>query len=84
MFSSLRWRLVDCLSLLRGYDVLFVGVRCSPEELTRREIARGDRTPGQAAAQIAKVHAHGDYDLEVDTTDTSAYELTDLRSRLVG
>ncbi len=42
-------------------------VRCSLEELTRRERARGDRPPRTAAAQFEVVHAHGDYDVEVDT-----------------
>src|SRR4029077_10910009 len=37
-------------------DVLWVGVRCSPEEAARRERARGDRVIGQAAAQAEIVH----------------------------
>ncbi|MDP9365585.1 MAG: chloramphenicol phosphotransferase CPT family protein, partial [Chloroflexota bacterium] len=31
------------------------------------ERARGDRTLGQARAQLGPVHAHDAYDLEVDT-----------------
>ncbi|MFG3157947.1 chloramphenicol phosphotransferase CPT family protein [Streptomyces sp. NPDC048219] len=61
------WRLLDCLSVLRPEDVLFVGVHCPPEELTRRERARGDRPVGLAAHQYDLVHRHGDYDLECDT-----------------
>ena len=68
---SERWRLIDCLRVLDGYEVMFVAVRCSPRELARRERARGDREPGQAAAQQERVHAHGIYDLECDTTTTS-------------
>jgi chloramphenicol 3-O phosphotransferase len=68
---SERWRLLDCLDVLADCDVLFVGVRCDPVELDRRERARGDRLPGSAAAQAPLVHAHGDYDLECDTTATS-------------
>ncbi|MFB9239249.1 chloramphenicol phosphotransferase CPT family protein [Plantactinospora siamensis] len=64
------WRLVDCLRVFNGLDVVFVGVHCSIEELHRRELARRDRAPGQAAAQIAQVHAHGCYDLTCDTTTT--------------
>jgi chloramphenicol 3-O-phosphotransferase len=52
-------------------DVTFVGVHCDPVELARRERARGDRVPGQAAAQLTQVHAHGTYDLECDTTTDS-------------
>jgi chloramphenicol 3-O phosphotransferase len=68
---SEQWRLLDCLAVLDGLDVVFVGVRCSEPELARREKARGDRPPGQASAQLEQVHAHGAYDLECDTTTTS-------------
>ncbi|MFF4341230.1 chloramphenicol phosphotransferase CPT family protein [Kitasatospora sp. NPDC001540] len=61
------WRLLDCLAVLRPEDVLFVGVHCPVDELTRRELARGDRPPGLAAHQYDLVHRHGDYDLECDT-----------------
>jgi len=66
------WRLLDCLEVMKGLDVVFVGVRCPAAELTRREQARGDRDPGTAAAQQERVHEHGDYDLECDTASTSA------------
>lgn len=62
------WRLRDCLAVLGGLDVILVGVHCRPEELIRRERARGDRDIGQAAAQLEQVHGHLLYDLECDTT----------------
>lgn len=65
---SEQWRLLDCLSVLRGLDVVFIGVRCSSQELARREQERGDREPGQAVAQVPQVHAYGGYDIECDTT----------------
>ncbi|MFJ5228195.1 chloramphenicol phosphotransferase CPT family protein [Streptomyces sp. NPDC088400] len=68
------WRLLDCLTVLRPQDVLFVGVRCSLGEVVRREQARGDRPAGLAAHQYELVHSHGDYDLECDTSKTSARE----------
>jgi chloramphenicol 3-O phosphotransferase len=68
---SEQWRLLDCLRLLAGYEVTFVAVRCSAQELASRERARGDREAGHAAAQLAEVHAHGVYDLECDTTATT-------------
>jgi len=68
---SEQWRLLDCLTVLAGLDVVFVGVRCSGPELERRERARGDRAPGHAAAQERQVHARGVYDIECDTTVTS-------------
>jgi chloramphenicol 3-O phosphotransferase len=72
------WRLIDCLTVLRPEDVLFVGVHCSREELARREEARGDRPSGLAALQYDVVHQHGDYDFECDTTTTSPRECAAL------
>ena len=69
---SERWRLLDCLAVLNGLDVVFVGVRCPEQELARREKARSDRQPGQAAAQLRQVHSYGSYDIECDTTTASA------------
>lgn len=62
------WRLRDCLAIMTGIDVVFVGVHCSLDELRRREQGRGDRPVGTAASQIEQVHAHTIYDLEVDTS----------------
>ncbi|MBG7702421.1 AAA family ATPase [Streptomyces sp. MC1] len=69
---SEEWRLLDCLRLFSARDVVLVGVRCSPEELARREQARGDRPVGLAAHQFQRVHAHGLYDVQCDTTTAGA------------
>jgi chloramphenicol 3-O phosphotransferase len=61
----------SALTVLAGLDVLLVGVHCSAAELARRERTRGDREPGQAAYQLERVHAHGLYELECDTTSAS-------------
>ena len=61
------WRLRDCLTVLAGYDVIFVGVHCSLPELERREHVRGTRPIGLAASQFAAVHSHGVYDIECHT-----------------
>ncbi len=55
---------------LDGLDVLWVGVRCAGPVAAGREIARGDRVSGMAAAQADVVHQGVTYDLEVDTTHT--------------
>src|SRR5690242_15266810 len=68
------WRLLDCLAVMAGYRVVFVGVRFAPAELERRERECGDRTPGMAVAQEPLVHAHGRYDVECDTTEASPYD----------
>jgi chloramphenicol 3-O phosphotransferase len=68
-----RWRLADLLTTLDGYDVTLVEVRCDPQELERRERARGDRPAGLARSQTA-VYGIGELDIAVDTTSKSAEE----------
>ncbi|GAA2756935.1 chloramphenicol phosphotransferase CPT [Actinopolymorpha rutila] len=67
--SQQRWR-----KALDGLPVLWVGVRCDPDVAAAREAARGDRTVGMAASQALLVHEGVSYDLEVDTSTTSALE----------
>jgi len=57
----------ECVEGLAGHPVLFVGVQCPLQELERRERER-EREPGTARRQYEVVHAHGDYDLEIDTS----------------
>ncbi|WP_332875442.1 phosphotransferase-like protein [Ornithinimicrobium sediminis] len=68
------WDLADALA---GVLAVLVGVRCPPEVLAARERARADRTLGQAVAQHAAVHAHGGYDVEVDTSSQGPDEAAD-------
>lgn len=70
-----RELLDDWVTALDGIDVFFVGVRCSPEELTLRQRARRDREPGVAIAAMKRIHAHAVYDLEVDSTVTPSSAL---------
>jgi chloramphenicol 3-O phosphotransferase len=58
----------DCLTLLKDEEVVFVGVRCPLDEVVRRERERGDRQIGRAAYHFDRVHAHGVYDVECDTS----------------
>lgn len=60
--------LLDCLRLLEGVEVLFVGIRCPIEVVEQRERNRSNRFLGQARGHFDIVHAHGIYDLEVDTS----------------
>ena len=55
-------RLVE---LLQPFDVCFVGIHCSLEELARREAARGDREIGSAARDYHAIHRQLRYDLEL-------------------
>ena len=59
---------VPCAQAFHGLDVLFVAVRCPLETVERREIERGDRPRGLARYQHDRVHSHGTYDIEVDTS----------------
>jgi chloramphenicol 3-O phosphotransferase len=65
--SQRRWQ-----DALDGLDVLWVGVRCDPDVAAGREIARGDRVAGMAAAQASLVHEGVTYDMTVDTTHDEA------------
>lgn len=67
--SQQRWR-----QALDGLRVLWIGVRCESAVAVGREIARGDRVTGMAAAQADLVHRGVVYDLEVDTTHTESLE----------
>lgn len=66
---SETWRLDDLLDVLEGYDVTLVDVRCSSDELERRERARGDRPVGLARSQ--NTFRHNDCDIAVDNTARS-------------
>jgi chloramphenicol 3-O phosphotransferase len=54
------------VTLLRGFDVFFVGVHCPLDELERREAARGDRPVGGARRDFETIHRHATYDLQLD------------------
>jgi chloramphenicol 3-O phosphotransferase len=68
---------------LAGMDVVWVGIRCSPEVAEERNRARGDRFAGLARAQTATVHRDAKYDFEIDTTTQTQDEaLLQLTHRL--
>ncbi len=76
-----RW-LPECLELWRGFSVLFVGVRCPLAVVEARELARADRSAkGVVRWQFERVHAHGAYDLEVDTSVASPLECAERIKR---
>jgi chloramphenicol 3-O phosphotransferase len=59
---------------LADSNVLFVGLRLPLEIAEPRERDRGDRGPGGARLFYDRVHVHGVYDLELDTTAMSPDE----------
>jgi chloramphenicol 3-O phosphotransferase len=58
----------DYIRVFSGLNVTFVGVRCPLNIIEKRETARPGRFPGTAAGHLEICHAHGDYDVEVDTS----------------
>jgi chloramphenicol 3-O phosphotransferase len=59
---------------LKDLPVLFVGVHVPVDIARQRERDRGDRGLGGAAIFLEHVHAHGTYDLELDTSMLSPEE----------
>jgi chloramphenicol 3-O phosphotransferase len=69
---------------LRGLDVLWAGVRCDPAVAARRERNRPDRVAGMAVRQALVVHAGVAYDVEVDTTSSTAAACAERIAAAVG
>ncbi len=61
----------DYLDALDGFSVLFVAVRAPLDVVQEREASRPGRFPGTALSHFEAVHAHGIYDLEIDTRQNS-------------
>ncbi|VVE38514.1 Chloramphenicol phosphotransferase family protein [Pandoraea horticolens] len=72
VLSSDAWHYM--LEDLIGLPVLTVGVFCSLDILTERELTRGDRKIGLAKSQFDSIHANRHYDYVVDTSSSSALD----------
>lgn len=76
--------LKSAVDALHTYNIVFVGVLCPVDIAEQRERDRGDRWPGLVTAHINLVHAHGIYDLEVDTSVLTAMECAEqIKNRLL-
>jgi chloramphenicol 3-O phosphotransferase len=73
----------EAVLAFRDLPVLFVGLHVPREVAERRERARGDRELGTAGAHYERVHAHGLYDLEFDTSMVSPLECAQQIKRAV-
>jgi chloramphenicol 3-O phosphotransferase len=91
-YSSPRPVLPECARRLSGLPVLFVGVRCPVDVIWARRQATWGQVRTEVAADVIRsvqlaqdaVHAHGGYDLEVDTSALSLEACAELiRRRLV-
>lgn len=65
LLSEEDWR--GWQAALDGLDARWVAVDLDLDTTLERELARGDRVVGMAAAQFHVVHSFADYDLRVDT-----------------
>jgi chloramphenicol 3-O phosphotransferase len=85
--------LADSARRLAGLPVLFVGVRCPVEVIMERRnasapgsyatAARGEPIPAPVLRWQREVHAHGAYDLEVDTSVLTPQQCADaIRQQL--
>lgn len=68
---------------LGRYDVFLVGVHCPLAELERREIARGDRSIGDAKKDLETVHTFTSYDAEVDSCNSPEMNAREIASAWV-
>jgi chloramphenicol 3-O phosphotransferase len=68
----------DLVRYLADFDVFFVGLHCSIEELERREIQRGDRRIGEARADSQFVHNFSTYDLELNSEKPAEENASEL------
>ncbi len=61
----------DYLDVFTDLDLIFVGVRCAIDVINEREKVRPGRFPGTALGHFDVCHAHGDYDVDIDTAVSS-------------
>lgn len=66
--------LSDYLAVMQNYNCYFVGVRCPLAVIAEREAQRLGRFPGTAESHFELCHAHGVYDVEVDTSRQTPLE----------
>ncbi len=76
--------IADALTVFGRYQLCYVGVHCALEVLEERERRRPDRKSEWARQQYMDLHVGAVYDLEIDTTATSAEENAErIRQHLI-
>ncbi len=77
VFWTEEW-LFESLKIFQNFTCYYVGVYCSDEELSRREIQRGDRYLGWARGSQIYAHKNCTYDLEIDNTNKTPRECAEI------
>ena len=67
-------RYEELVKIFADRNVCFVGVRCEKDEAIKRERERGNRPIGLVEFQYDLVHENKPYNIEVDTSNSSAEE----------
>ena len=83
VFERSEWY-EGCRAALAGKPQLWVGVKCPLDVVKSREAARVDRRKGLAEFQFGRVHENKLYDLEFDTSTSSAESCADLILNRIG
>ena len=63
--------IADALAVFGRHRLCYLGVHCSLDALELRERQRPDRDPGWARQQFQDLHDGANYDIDLDTTETS-------------
>lgn len=69
--------LSDYLEVMASRRLYLVGVRCPLEVIAEREAMRPGRFPGTAESHFDSCHAHGHYDVEVNTASQTPFACAD-------
>ena len=64
--------------LLKNYPVLVVNITCPVEELKKRELLRGDRTPGSAQKQLQLLETRFDHSITVNNFENTNEECAEM------
>ena len=68
----------DYLDVMADERLYFIGVRCPLSVIEQREAQRLGRFPGTAESHFISCHAHGTYDVEVDTSAATPVACAEL------
>lgn len=75
--------LIESLKVFEPYTCYYVGVFCDDDELSRREIQRGDRWLGWARGSNIYAHKDAIYDLKIDSSKLTPLECAELIKRFI-